>query len=94
MISHILHKHSIVSVYYVYEVYAVMTICNQHADSGRSPRELSGKDSVNVGTPYHRTKYIIFWVRIPVEPLITYFWKVKIKGNENSAWQICIMEKK
>ena len=44
------------------------------------------KTLVNVGTPYHRTKYIIFWVRIPVEPLITYFWKVKMKINENSAW--------
>ena len=41
------------------------------------------KESVNVGTPYHRTKYIIFWARIPVEPLISYFWKVKMKINEN-----------
>ena len=66
-------------MYYVYAVYAVMVICNKHLDFDRSPTVRSGKDSVNVWNSYHRTECSKFWVRIPVEPVISFIWKVKMK---------------
>ena len=67
------------NVLYVHEVYAVMVICDKHPKFDGSPRVRSGKDSVNVWNSYHRTECSKFWVRIPVEPVISFIWKVKMK---------------
>ena len=50
IISHRLHKHSIVTVYYVYEVYAVMTICIYAAVNGHLELTLlKGRQRLEMG---------------------------------------------